>query len=187
MHNIEPYANWQHLYNSQTDQRSPFCGRQYSEFEYTQTVYNYFIHPQWDFIDTPNLYCKILMADYDDGYAIIELIGEWNDAIGNDIMFLRREVTDKLQDKGISKYILIAENVLNFHSSDDSYYEDWFDTVNDEDGWLIILNMPTQSQYDFKKAKLNHYIELMELENWRTYKPIDLYRLINGIIEKRLC
>ena len=29
---------------------------------------------------------KVLMADYDEKYAIIELIGEWNDAIENDIM-----------------------------------------------------------------------------------------------------
>ena len=63
------------------------------------------------------------MVDYDLNFAIIELIGEWNDAIENDIMTLRREVTDKLQEQGINKFIIIAENVLNFHSSDDSYYE----------------------------------------------------------------
>lgn len=186
MHDIEPFSNWQHIYTSQIDSRSPFYGRQYSEFEFTQTVYNYYIHPQWDFFESPNLYCKILIADYEDGYAVIEFIGEWNDAIDNDIMQLRREVTDKLELEGIHKFILIGENVLNFHSSDDSYYEDWFENVSDNDGWIVMLNLPTQSQYDFKKTKLHYYVELQEIENWRTFKPIHLFRKINETIEKRL-
>ena len=37
-----------------------------------------------------------------------------------------------------------------------------------------------------KLFKLHYYIELMEIDNWRTYKPIHLYRLINEQIEKRL-
>jgi hypothetical protein len=186
MHEIEPYSNWRHIYVSEEDKLSPFYKRIYNEFAYTQTVYNYYIHPQWDFFESPNLYMKILMADYEEHYAIIELIGEWNDAIDNDIMSMRREVTDQLEKEGISKFIIIAENVLNFHSSDDSYYEDWLENVNDANGWLVILNMPEQSQYDFKKAKLHYYMELMEITNWRVYKPIHLFRLINEKIEKRL-
>jgi hypothetical protein len=186
MHELEPYSNWLHIYQSQNDVRSPFYGRTYNEFAYTQTVYNYYIHPQWDFFESQNLYLKILMADYEEQFAIIELIGEWNDAIDNDIMHLRREVTDKLEAEGISKFIIIGENVLNFHSSDDSYYEDWYDNVMDNEGWLVLLNLPKQSQYDFINAKLNRYIELQEILNWRTYKPIHLFRLINDQIEKRL-
>ena len=48
MQDIEPFYNWRHIYVSEEDQLSPFFGRQYSEFEFTQTVYNYYIHPQWD-------------------------------------------------------------------------------------------------------------------------------------------
>ena len=48
MHNIEPYYNWRHIYISEEDERSPFFGREYSEFEFTQAIYNYLIHPQWD-------------------------------------------------------------------------------------------------------------------------------------------
>jgi hypothetical protein len=186
MHELEPYSNWRHIYESEKDPLSPFYGRTYNEFEYTQTVYNFYIHPQWDFFESPNLYMKILMADYEEQYAIIELIGEWNDAIDNDIMNLRREVTDKLEAGGICKFIIIAENVLNFHSSDDSYYEDWFENVMDNNGWIILLNLPQQSQYDFTKTKLHRYIELQEVENWRVYKPIHLYRLLNEKLEKRL-
>ena len=53
---------------------------------------------------------KIIFADYEQHYAIIELLGEWNDAIENDIMTLRRDVTDHLYKQGIYKFILIAES-----------------------------------------------------------------------------
>ena len=43
MHNIEPYYNWRHVYVPEEDNKSPFWGRVYSEFEYSQTVYNYYI------------------------------------------------------------------------------------------------------------------------------------------------
>ena len=85
MHEIEPYYNWRHLYIADEDEKSPFFGRTYSEFEFTQTVYNYYIHPQWDDFGSQTLYLKILFADYDLGFCIIEFIGEWNDAIENDI------------------------------------------------------------------------------------------------------
>jgi hypothetical protein len=114
------------------------------------------------------------------------MIGEWNDAIENDIMTLKRDVIDKLIAEGITKYILIAENVLNFHSSDDSYYEEWFNDIIDEGGWVICLNMPEQTQYDFKRAHLTHYIELMELLQWRTVKPDVLFTQLDNILVKRL-
>ena len=114
MHDIEPYYNWRHIYVSEEDERSPFFGRIYSEFEFTQAIYNYLIHPQWDEFGSRTLYLKVLLADYEEKYVIIELIGEWNDAIENDIMNLKREVADKFMAEGIFKFILIAENVLEF-------------------------------------------------------------------------
>src|ERR1700712_4690686 len=108
MHTIEPFYNWRAIYLSEKDQRSPFYGREYSEFEFSQTVYNYYIHPQWDDFGSRTLYMKILFVDYELNYAIIELLGEWNDAIENDIMTLRRNITDHLYKQGIFKFILIA-------------------------------------------------------------------------------
>jgi hypothetical protein len=186
MQEIEPFYSWRDLYTAETDTKSPFYGRKYSHFEYSSTIYNYYIHPQWDEIGSKTLYLKILYADYKKHFCIIELIGEWNDAIENDIMTLRRNITDDLFDQGITKFILIAENVLNFHSSDKEYYEEWFENVTDENGWIICLNMPEQSQYEFKKLKLNYYIELMELIDWRKYKPELLFKLIDDILKKRL-
>lgn len=186
MHTIEPYFNWRHLYMAEEDIQSPFYGRSYSEFEFSQTVYNYYIHPQWDEFGSRTLYLKILFVDYELHYAIIEMIGEWNDAIENDIMTLKRDIIDKLEYTHISKFILITENVLNFHSGDKDYYEEWYEEVSDEDGWIVSLNMPQSTQYDFKKRKLNYFIELMEIENWRIYKPEHLFQKIDKEITARL-
>ncbi|MBK7182073.1 MAG: hypothetical protein IPH89_03600 [Bacteroidetes bacterium] len=75
-----------------------------------------------DDIDSPTLFIKILFVEYEQGYAIIELIGEWNDAINNDIMILKRDIIEKIMEYGVNKFILIGENVLNFHHSDDCYF-----------------------------------------------------------------
>jgi hypothetical protein len=186
MHEIEPFYNWRHIYTSEEDPRSPFFGRVYSEFEFSQTVYNYYIHPQWDDFGSRTLYLKVIYVDYELNFAVIELIGEWNDAIENDIMTLKRDVIDLMEREGISKFILIAENVLNFHSSDREYYEEWYDDVSDENGWIVSLNMPAATQQDFRKKKLNYYIELMDIPNWRIYKPYHLFRLIDTQINSRL-
>ena len=186
MQDIEPYYNWRHLYTSEEDTLSPFYKRTYSEFEFSMTVYNYYIHPQWDEFGSRTLYMKILFADYELHYAIIELLGEWNDAIENDIMTMRRDVTDLLYRNGISKFILIAENVLNFHSSDDSYYEEWIEQLNDDHGWVVVLNMPVQSQYDFKRSRLTNYIQLLDFPQWRTLKPEIVFQQVDNFMMKLL-
>ena len=101
-------------------------------------------------------------------------------------MELKREVLEKFMDEGIFKFILVGENVLNFHSDGKDYYEELYDEVSDESGWVVCLNMPEQTQYDFKKAHLNRFVELMELDNWRTYKPFHLFRKIDSAISNRL-
>ena len=186
MQDIEPYYNWRHLYIANEDHKSPFYGTVHSEFEYVNKVYNYYIHPQWNEFGSNTMFMKVIFVEYEKHYAIIELIGEWNDAIENDIMTIRREVTDKLNRHGTYKFILIAENVLNFHSSDDCYYEEWHEQIEDDNGWLVILNMPDQSKYDFKKARLTNYIELLELPQWRTMKPEVIFELLDGEMGRRL-
>lgn len=186
MHDIEPFYNWRHIYVSEEDERSPFYGRVYSEFEYSQTIYNYYIHPQWDDFGSRTLYLKVLIADYDEKYAVIELMGEWNDAIENDIMELKREVIDVFEREGIFKFVLIAENVLNFHSDGKEYYQEWYEEVSEENGWVVMLDMPEATQHDFKKAKLNQYIELYDLANWRTYNPFHLFKKIDNELMARL-
>lgn len=186
MQDLEPHYNWRHIYTAEEDERSPFYGREYSEFEYSNTIYNYYIHPQWDDFGSRTLYCKILYADYDLKVAIIELIGEWNDAIENDILNIKNELIQPMQNEGINHFILIGENVLNFHSGDKEYYEEFFDELNEESGWAVMLNLSQPAQYEYKLNKLHYYIELMSMDNWRSFKPHHLFIKIDDIIQKRL-
>lgn len=186
MHDIEPYYNWRHLYTAEEDENSPFYGREYDEFAYTNTIYNYFIHPQWDDFGSANLYMKIIYADYQFSFAIIELIGEWNDCIENDIMTLKREVIDYMISRGIYKFILISENLLNFHSSDDCYYEEWWEDIRDQGGWIVALNMPEHTASEFKDARLDQYVFLLENDRWRTLQPMILYQHIDNALLKVL-
>ncbi len=189
MHELEPYYNWRGLYISSEDPYSPFYEREYSEFEFSDKIYNHYIHPQWDNFGSQTLFLKIIFADYNDGYAIIELIGEWNDLLYNDIMFLKREIAEHLMHHGVYKFILIAENVLNFHNSDDSYYEEWFEEVNSEDGWIALLNARDHVLEDFESANIDSYFVLGGRLNefrWRTLSPDQLYEQVETNVQKRL-
>ena len=186
MHELEPYYNWIRLYSAEQDSKSPFYGREHSEFEFSDAIYNYLIHPQWDHFGSPTLYLKVLFADYEEGYVIIEMIGEWNDAIENDIMELKREVLEKLMIEGVYKFILIAENVFNFHSGDRDYYEELYDELSEQEGWAVLVNLNIAAQHDFLQKKLQRYIELMEYDQWRTYKPDHFFQLIDRIFIRRL-
>ncbi|MCF8302999.1 MAG: hypothetical protein K9I94_06970 [Bacteroidales bacterium] len=187
MHTIEPYFAWRHLYNAEEDEFSPFFGREYSEFEFTHSVYDHLIHPQWDSMGSATLYIKILFCNYDRGFAVIEMIGEWNDCLYNDIMYLKRNIVEHLEDHGINKFILVGENVLNFHSDDDSYYQEWFDDV--EDGWIAGINFREHVRREFESANIDYYIALggkfNEL-NWRCYSPNQLCDKVESLMTKRL-
>ncbi len=179
MHTIEPYSAWRKHYIASEDTKSPFFGRIYSEFEFTNTIYNYYIHPQWDEFGSETLYLKILYVDYNIGFTIIEFIGEWNDTLYNDIMYLKREVIDHLISNGIDKFILIGENILNFHASDDSYYEDWFSDI--ENGWVFTVNFQSHVIEEFKSIGVDNYVVFIPglNINWRNHKPTKIYEAIN--------
>ncbi len=187
MQDIEPFYNWRELYVASEDEDSPFYGVIYSEFEYSNTVYNYYIHPQWDEFGSTTLYIKVLYADYDRKFVILEFIGEWNDAINNDIMFLKREVIESMIGNGISKFILIGENVLNFHGSDDCYYEEWFQDV--EEGWIAAINFRPHVMKEMERFNVDSYFvtggELDDM-NWRLHNPIELITRIEKIANRRL-
>jgi hypothetical protein len=187
VHFIEPYFNWRHLYIASEDPHSPFFNREYSEFEFTDQVYNYLIHPQWDNMGSRTLFIKILFVDYDDRYAILEFIGEWNDAIENDVMTLKRNVIEQLLGNDIDKFILIGENVLNFHHSDDCYYEEWFDDV--EEGWIALVNFHDHVISEFERARIDHYFvmggELEDIE-WRTSPPEQFFERVEALVTRRI-
>ncbi len=188
MISLEPFYNWRSLYVASEDPRSPFYGNEYSEFYASNTVYDYFIHPQWDELGSPTLYLKVLFSDYNLGYSIIELIGEWNDAIGNDIMYFYQNVIELQLGEGINKFILIGENVLNYHSDISDYYEEWFDNLG-EDGWIVGLNFRDHIIKEFIEAGIDYYVAFggsFDETEWRNLFPDQLFEVIKLQMGKRL-
>lgn len=185
MHSLEPFYGWRDFYISANDNASPFYSTQYNEFSYTNKIYNYYIHPQWDEFGSPTLYTKVLYVDYDSKFAIIEMIGEWNDCITNDIMFFKNNVIDPLQKEGISKFIIIIENVLNFHGGEDCYYEEWFQEISEDHGWVCCINALHHVEDEMLDTELDHFIhfgdDFNDL-NWRTQKPIHLFSKIEILV-----
>jgi hypothetical protein len=187
MHYIEPYYNWRYHYVAAEDHDSPFFGREYNEVYFSNAVYNYLIHPQWNEFGSQTLYLKVLFCNYESHFCVIELIGEWNDLLYNDIMFLYREVIEPLIDKNIHHFVLIGENVLNFHADGDDYYQEWFDNI--DDGWIVCLNFRDHVIQDFMKAHLDYYLAFggkFDKFNWRGLHPDQLYERIDEMITKRL-
>jgi len=181
MHDIEPHHLWRDLYVASEDRLSPFYQRQYDEFYFTQKIYNYFIHPQWDGFGSTTLYTKILFVDYEEGYAILEFIGEWNDCLYNDIETLKRQLVDVLIAQGIYRYILICENVYNFHGDDDSYYEEWWEDIREEGGWICLINTEQHVYEEMNATGLFRYAHFGPFFNnviWRPRRPELFYQAI---------
>ncbi len=188
MHDIEPFYGWEKYYVSATDKQSPFYKKDYDLTRYSTEIYGYYIHPLWDGIGSPTLYIKILYANYHKHYAIIEMFGEWNDALHNDIMFLKRNIIEYMLSQGINQFILIGENIFNFHGSDDCYYEEWFEEV--EDGWIAAVNFRYFVEDEWKKFNIDSYINsggsLAEFDEWRTRNPEQMYLKVKELIVRRL-
>lgn len=186
MHDIEPHFRWREYYTAEEDSRSPFAGRVYSEFEFTNKLYNFYIHPQWDAFGSSTLYGKLLFVDYEEGYAMMELLGEWNDTLHNDIMFLKRNVVDTLMREGIYKFVFFCDNLLNFHASmDDDYYTEWYEELLDEGGWVALVNIRPQVEEELHYAHLDRYLFFGEMYNdlvWRNQKPAIVEQMLETII-----
>lgn len=189
MHDIEPFWNWRDHYVPEEDERSPFLGEEHSEFHFTHAVYDHVIHPQWDHFGSSTLYIKVLFADYDTGFSVIELIGEWNDLLHNDIMMLKRNVIEHMMSHGIGKFILIGENVLNFHGGDDDYYSEWFDETSEVDGWIALLNFRPHVLDELRTTDVDRYFLMggtLNALNWRSLDPEMLYERVEGFVMRRL-
>lgn len=188
MHEIEPYYGWENTYIASEDERSPFFGRDYDLTRYSTAIYGYYIHPLWDGFGSETFFLKILYANYEEGYTVIELFGEWNDTLYNDIMHFKRNVIEHMLGQGINKFILLGEQVFNFHASDDCYYEEWFEEV--EDGWIAALNFRYFVEDEWRKYNIDSYInsggELNNFDNWRTLNPLQLFNQVNNLMVRRI-
>mgnify|MGYP000589677788 CR=1 FL=1 len=187
MHGIEPFYQWRDWYKAEEDPRSPFYQRTYNQMYYTQSIYDHVIHPQWDEIGSSTLYVKVLYVNYDQKMAFIELFGEWNDCLHNDIMYLKREVIDLLIEDGIQYFTLIGENLLQFHGDTEDYYEEWFEEV--EEGWIIALNFRDHITDQLRQFRLDYYLNFgAELDEfpWRKFSPLHLFKSLDQIMRHRL-
>ena len=63
MHELEPFYKWEGIYSASEDERSPFFGQTYQEFDIS--LYDHVLHPAWDYIGSETLYVKVLFADYE--------------------------------------------------------------------------------------------------------------------------
>jgi hypothetical protein len=116
-------------------------------------------------MDSETLYLKVSLWIIWKDMLIIEFIGEWNDAIQNDIMYLKRRVIEKLQEHDINCYILLMDNVLNFHGSDDCYYEEWYEEISEAGGWIVMLGVMDHIEDELKQTGLQHYIHFGDVFN----------------------
>jgi hypothetical protein len=117
----------------------------------------------------------------------LEFIGEWNDCLHNDIALLKRQVIDPLIHRGIIHFILIGENVMAFHPSDDSYYEEWFEDV--EEGWIAAINFLDHVREDFQQSGIDRVFihgGSLDATAWRTLRPLQFFELVSGTVQKRL-
>jgi len=187
MQDIEPHYNWRHLYIASEDERSPFFGYQNSEVYYTDHIYDHVIHPQWDTFGAETLVMKVLFVHYELGFAIIEFLGEWNDCLHNDIMFLKRDIIDDMIHEGIQKFILVGDNVLNFHASDDCYYEEWAEDT--EQGWTALVNFREHVIQEMDSIGIDQYFvsggDLDDLE-WRRMNPLQMFNKVETQVMRRL-
>jgi hypothetical protein len=89
--------------------------------------------------------------------------------------------------EGITKFILILENVLNFHAGDSDYYEEWQDDL--EDGWIATLNLREHVLAELSRYHIDHYLVLGGTLNdiaWRSRKPTQLLEQIELVVGRRL-
>jgi len=154
---------------------------------FTDKIYDHVIHPQWDSIGCETLFLKVLYVDYAIGYCVIEFLGEWNDAVHNDIMRIKRDLVDEMLPLGIDKFILIGENILNFHADITDYYEEWLEEV--PDGWMAFLNLREHVLTELSNYGIDQYFVLggdLDFFDWRTKKPELLYHRVNEVVSRRL-
>ena len=152
-------------------------------------MYDYVINPEWDDIGCETLFMKVIFVDYDEGCAIIELIGEWNDALHNDIMEVKRRVIDPMLLEGIQRFVLIGDNLLNLHAGSEEYYAEWAEEVEEEGGWVVGLNFRQHVVDELAQARISRYLwseERFRLSTWRVKDPLSLCQAVEIMVQKRL-
>ena len=179
MHTLEPFIGWLAHYDPSADERSPFHGVEHSEFHFDRNVYEYLAHPLWEDFGSEGLLTKVLYANYDEGYAILEMFGVWNDLIQNDFKLFAENCLTYLLDAGVNRFILIMENILNIYVDADDYYEALQDEL--EDGWIALVRARPHVQEELEQYGISQYFfwsPNLDALFWRKLKPWQLYQAV---------
>lgn len=185
MHDIEPFIGWLRYYDPETDEQSPFFGTEHSQFTLDRGVYEYLAHPLWEDFGSESLLTKVLYVDYDEGFAILEMFGVWNDLLQNDYRLFMENVLTLMVGEGVNKYILVMENILNIYLDADDYYEAMQDEL--EDGWICLLRVRPHVQEQLDEYGISQYFfwsEGLDALFWRKMKPVDLYAQANAAMRR---
>lgn len=188
LHHIEPFYGWLNIYSHETDERSPFHEVEHNLFQYDRSVNRIPAHPLWDDIGSESLLVKILYADYQLGYAIIELFGEWNDLFDNDFKLLAENCLTYLIDHGIRRFIMVCENVFHVYPDSDDYYQAMYEEL-DDDGWMCILRAREEVWEEMNEYQVAHYFyqsPLLDELPWRKLKPYQLFHLVETRMQQVL-
>lgn len=183
LHDFEPFYGWLAMYNHEMDKKSPFNGVEHNQFYYDRSINSIPAHPLWDDFGSESLLCKIQYVDYQEGYAIIEFIGEWNDIYDNDFKLLSESVLSFLLDFGVNKFIFIVENVFHSYLDADDYYQAMEDQLGE--GWICLLKTRQEVKEDMQEYGIDQYFYFnptLDEIAWRKLKPFQIY----GLVSKRL-
>ncbi|MEM6260878.1 MAG: hypothetical protein AAGI38_00110 [Bacteroidota bacterium] len=187
LHDIEPFFGWLNLYSHEIDPNSPFYQVEHNQFYYDRSMNRIPVHPLWDFIGSESLLVKILYANYDQHYAIVELFGEWNDLFENDYKLLAENCLTYFIDAGINRFIFICENVFHGYFESDDYYEALQDEL--EDGWICMIRPRHGLWEEMEAYNLTSYFfhsPLIDDLNWRKLKPHQLFGAVTSRLPKLL-
>ena len=85
--------------------------------------------------------------------------------------------------EGINRFVLIGENVLNLHVDADDYYEEWYDDIIDEGGWIMAINLREHVVEEWENMSINRYIHFGPKYNdlpWRKLKACTISSFIRN-------
>jgi hypothetical protein len=102
-------------------------------------------------------------------------------------MRIKRDLVDEMIPEGIDKYILIGENILNFHADIQDYYDEWLEEV--PDGWMAMINLRSHVIDELSNYGLDAYFLLggkLDDLAWRTAHPRKLFEKVQSVVQRRL-
>ena len=85
--------------------------------------------------------------------------------------------------------MFFCDNVLNYHGSDDDYYAEWAEEVQEDGGWIALLNVRLHVEQEMHDSRLHHYLKFGEDYNdllWRSQKPQVVFSLVEVMVSGKV-